>query len=102
VKYLGLQKANSDEDKDYNTVRNGAELGTVVTLKVDYRTHSHAQGLIDVVFGVKSGRGAIPVLWIGVTEPVMVRLLTSSCLTLTDGGGWKILVFILKNYERIK
>ncbi len=49
-----------------------------------------------------SGRGAIPVLWIGVTEPVMVRLLTNSCLTLTDGSGWKILVFILKNCERIK
>jgi hypothetical protein len=31
-----------------------------------------------------SGRGAIPVLWIGVIEPVMVRLLSNSCLTLTD------------------
>ncbi len=71
VKYLGLQKGNSDEDKDYTTasrslamqkrnkqqvasaekkmrrcgaaaICNGAEPGTVVTLKVDYRTHSHA------------------------------------------------------------
>ncbi len=52
VKYLGLQKDN-DEDKHYTTVCNGAEPGKVVTLKVDYRTHSHAQGLIGVVFGVK-------------------------------------------------
>jgi hypothetical protein len=57
VKYLGLQKGNSDEDKDYTTVRNGAEPGMVVTLKVDYRTHSHAQGLIGVVFGVKPTGG---------------------------------------------
>jgi hypothetical protein len=31
----------------------GAELGAVVTLKVDYRTHSHAQGLIAIIFDVK-------------------------------------------------
>ena len=54
---MGLQKANSDEDKDYTTVCNGAEPGTVVTLKVDYRTHSHAQGLIGIVFGVKPTGG---------------------------------------------
>jgi hypothetical protein len=43
-----------------------------------------------------SERGASPVLvlLIGVTEPV--------CLMLTDGSGWTILGFVLKNYERIK
>ncbi len=38
-------------------LRNGAAPGAVVTLKVDYRTHSHAQGLIGVVFGVKPTGG---------------------------------------------
>jgi hypothetical protein len=37
-----------------------------------------------------SERGAIPVLWLGVTEPVMVRLLTNSCRMLTDRSGWTI------------
>jgi hypothetical protein len=36
-----------------------AELGTVVTLKVDYRTHSHAQGLIAIVFDVKKTGGIL-------------------------------------------
>ena len=42
------------------------------------------------------GRGASPVLVlsIGVTEP--------GCLMLTDGSGWTILGFVLKNYERMK
>ncbi len=35
-----------------SATHNGAAPGTVVTLKVDYRTHSHAQGLIGVVVGV--------------------------------------------------
>jgi hypothetical protein len=38
-------------------IRNGAAPGTVVTLKVDYRTHSHAQGLIGIVFDVKPTGG---------------------------------------------
>jgi hypothetical protein len=38
-------------------LRNGAAPGAVVTLKVDYRTHSHAQGFIGVVFGVKPTGG---------------------------------------------
>ena len=36
---------------------NGAAPGAVVTLNVDYRTHSHAQGLIGVVFEVKPTGG---------------------------------------------
>ena len=36
---------------------NGAAPGAVVTLKVDYRTHSHAQGLIGIVFDVKPTGG---------------------------------------------
>ncbi len=36
---------------------NGAAPGAVVTLKVDYRTHSHARGLICIVFGVKPTGG---------------------------------------------
>jgi len=48
-----------------------------------------------------SGRGGailIPVLvlWIGVTEPVMVRLLTNDFLMITDGSDWTILGFVLK------
>jgi hypothetical protein len=38
-------------------ILNGAAPGAVVTLKVDYRTHSHAQGLIGVVFDVKPTGG---------------------------------------------
>ena len=43
-----------------------------------------------------SGRGASPVLVlsIGVTEP--------GWLMLTDGSGWTILGFVLKNYETMK
>ncbi len=37
----------------------GAELGAVVTLKVDYRTHSHAQGLIAIIFDVKKTGGIL-------------------------------------------
>jgi hypothetical protein len=36
-----------------------AEPGTVVTLKVDYRTHSHAQGLIAIIFDVKKTGGIL-------------------------------------------
>ena len=38
-------------------IRNGAAPGAVVTLKVDQRTHSHAQGLIGIVFDVKPTGG---------------------------------------------
>ena len=38
-------------------IRNGAAPGAVVTLKVDYRTHSHAQGLIGIVCEVKPTGG---------------------------------------------
>jgi hypothetical protein len=37
----------------------GAEPGAVVTLKVDYRTHSHAQGLIAIIFDVKKTGGIL-------------------------------------------
>ena len=36
---------------------NGVAPGAVVTLKVDCRTHSHAQGLIGIVFDVKPTGG---------------------------------------------
>ena len=31
-------------------IESGAAPGAVVTLTVDYRTHSHAQGLVAIVF----------------------------------------------------
>jgi hypothetical protein len=37
----------------------GAEPGAVVTLKVDYRTHSHAQGLIAIICDVKETGGIL-------------------------------------------
>ena len=37
----------------------GAAVGAVVSLKVDYRTHSHANGLIAIVYAVKEGTGGI-------------------------------------------
>jgi uncharacterized protein YbjQ (UPF0145 family) len=37
----------------------GAAPGAVVTLKVDYRTHSHAQGLIAIVYDVKATGGIL-------------------------------------------
>ncbi len=42
---------------DDAAVRNGATPDAVVTLKVDYRTHSHARGLIGIVFDVKPTGG---------------------------------------------
>ena len=33
-------------------INSGAEWGAVCTLKVDYQTHSHAQGLIGTVYNV--------------------------------------------------
>ena len=38
-------------------MESGAGPGAVVTLKVDYRTHSHAQGLIVIVYDVKKTGG---------------------------------------------
>ena len=35
----------------------GAGIGAVVSLKVDYRTHSHAQGLIGIVYEMKESNG---------------------------------------------
>ncbi len=40
----------------------GTEPGAVVTLKVDYRMHSHAQGLIAIIFDVKKTGGNLSVL----------------------------------------
>jgi hypothetical protein len=40
-------------------IASGAKLGTVVTLKVDYRTHSHVQGLIAIIFDVKKTGGIL-------------------------------------------
>jgi hypothetical protein len=37
----------------------GAAVGAVVSLKVDYRTHSHANGLLGVVYAVMEGTGGI-------------------------------------------
>lgn len=37
----------------------GVAVGAVVSLKVDYRTHSHAHGLIGVVYAVKEETGGI-------------------------------------------
>ncbi len=37
----------------------GAEPGAVVTLKVDHRMHSHAQGLIAIIFDVKKTGGIL-------------------------------------------
>ena len=63
---LAMQKRNKQQatsvEKEIRrcgdtALRNGAVPGAVVTLKVDYRTHSHAQGLIGVVFGVMPTSG---------------------------------------------
>ena len=40
-------------------LESGAEPGAVVTLKVDYRTHSHAQGSIAIVYDVKATGGIL-------------------------------------------
>jgi hypothetical protein len=40
-------------------MESGAAPGAVVTLHVDYRTHSHAQGLIAIVYSVKEKTGGI-------------------------------------------
>ncbi len=37
----------------------GAGIGAVVPLKVDYRTHSHAQGLLAIVYEMKESTGGI-------------------------------------------
>ncbi len=37
----------------------GAGIGAVVTLKVDFRTHSHAQGLIVIMYEMKEITGGI-------------------------------------------
>ena len=37
----------------------GAAIGAVVSLKVDYRMHSHANGLIAIVYAVKEETGGI-------------------------------------------
>jgi hypothetical protein len=37
----------------------GAGIGAVVTLKVDYCTHSHAQGLLAIVYETKESTGGI-------------------------------------------
>jgi hypothetical protein len=63
---LAMQKRNNQQaasaEKEIRrlgvaALRNGATPGAVVTLKVDYRTHSHAQGLIGIVFDVKPTGG---------------------------------------------
>jgi hypothetical protein len=40
-------------------MESGAAPGAVVTLKVDYRTHSHAQGLLAIVYIVKKTGGIL-------------------------------------------
>jgi len=40
-------------------MESGAAAGAVVTLHVDYRTHSHAQGLMAIVYDVKENTGGI-------------------------------------------
>ena len=40
-------------------MESGAAPGAVVTLMVDHRTHSHAQGLIAIVYGVKKTGGIL-------------------------------------------
>jgi hypothetical protein len=37
----------------------GAGIGAVISLKVDYRTHSHAQGLLVIVYEMKEDTGRI-------------------------------------------
>jgi hypothetical protein len=37
----------------------GAGIGAVVSLKVDYRTHSHVQGLLAIVYEMKESTGGI-------------------------------------------
>jgi hypothetical protein len=37
----------------------GAGIGAVVSLKVDYRTHSHVQGLLAIMYETKESTGGI-------------------------------------------
>jgi hypothetical protein len=48
-------------------MESGAAPGTVVTLKVVYRTHSHAQGLLAIVYNVKQTGGILVCCDHGVT-----------------------------------
>jgi hypothetical protein len=59
---LALEKRNNKQEASAEkeirrcgqaAILKGTAPGTVATLTVDYRTHSHAQGLIGVVFNVK-------------------------------------------------
>jgi hypothetical protein len=65
---IALSKRNKKQEasalKEMKRCRNaaivlGAEPGTVVILKVDYRTHSHAQGLIAIIFDLKKTGGIL-------------------------------------------
>ena len=40
-------------------IASGVDRGAVISLKVDYRTHSHAQGLIAVVYDSKNMGGIL-------------------------------------------
>jgi hypothetical protein len=40
-------------------IESGAAVGAVVSLKVDYRTHAHANGLLGIVYAVKEETGGI-------------------------------------------
>jgi hypothetical protein len=40
-------------------IADSAAIGAVISLKVDYCTHSHANGLLGVVYAVKEGMGGI-------------------------------------------
>jgi hypothetical protein len=53
----GAEKAKKRAGKA--ALEAGAEPGAVVTLHVDYRTHSHAQGLIAIVYDVNKNTGGI-------------------------------------------
>ena len=57
----------------------GAQPGALVTLKVDYRTHSHAQGLFAIIFDVKKTGGILVCCNHGVITHLKKRELLGTC-----------------------
>jgi hypothetical protein len=56
AKAMEMKNRRQEENmKLYGTaaIASGATVGAVVSLKIDYRTHSHANGLLGVIYAVK-------------------------------------------------
>jgi uncharacterized protein YbjQ (UPF0145 family) len=92
----------------------GAAVGAIVTLKVDFRTHSHAEGLIAIVYNINMDTGSILVCcdrgvithsgnsdqyWVLLTGTKFVQNKMSTVLLTTtwwDFAGWCAAVFMIR------